>query len=75
MDKWYKDVEYMMNEQDIDVIIPNCGQCSRVLQGRIYQSGWRGLSLDMGSLFDVWALPIPRTWIRLEGHRVRWAFR
>jgi len=76
IDEWYPSVEEILSEHNVDVVIPNCGQASRVIQKRMWKSGFRGISLDMGSVFDCWNnTRITRTWIRLEGHRVREAFK
>jgi len=72
IDEWYRGVEEIISERNVDVVIPNCGQCSRVIQKRLYKGGYRGISIDMGSVFDCWGnFPITRTWIRKEGHKVR----
>jgi len=69
----YKKIKTIWNgveKNSADIIIPACGQCSRVLAGRLWNSGYNGHVIDMGSIFDVFLMPT-RTWLKLEGAKIR----
>lgn len=54
-----------------DVVIPSIGQCTRVIQGKLWKQGAEIHSLDMGSMFDALCDRGTRTWIREKGWVVR----
>lgn len=66
IDQWFPQVEEKV--QGVKVVIPSCGQSSRVVNKRLYEMGLNIWSIDFGSLFDAVAGLGTRTWIREEGH-------
>jgi len=66
---WYKKVEKIIKNEKVEVVIPTCGQCSRIIQGRMWKIDKDFWSIDMGSLFDAFQKPT-RTWLKLEGRRI-----
>lgn len=71
IDDWYKKVEYYLQNEPIDLVIPSCGQASRIVTKRMWKAGYEVQSLDMGSLFDAVADVPSRTWIKEVGQIVR----
>lgn len=47
-----------------DVVIPNCGQTSRIITKRLWHEGYSGHVIDMGSIFDCLEGKTTRSWIR-----------
>lgn len=69
IDKWWGGVEDVID--DVDVVLPNCGQASRVIQGRLWKMKKNVHSIDLGSIFDPLAMRNSRTCWKLEGWRLR----
>lgn len=67
---WYPYLEKVLKEKP-EVIIPTCGQATRVIQGRMWNAGVRAHSIDMGSLFDALAGNPTRTWIKMMGAEIQ----
>lgn len=70
IDKWYPKVEKAI-KNGCDVVIPTCGQASRVVGGRLWNSGAKVHSVDMGSLFDAVEGKQSRTWIKMKGEEIK----
>ena len=69
IDKWYpKALEYARKAQ---IIIPSCGQATRVIQKRFWNEDINATSIDMGSIFDAMAGLRTRTWIKLVGDGIK----
>jgi hypothetical protein len=71
LESFWVDIHKIVTENDVDIVIPSCGQCSRVIQGRLWEIDKDFHSIDMGSLFDVFEDRFTRTWIKKVGNRVR----
>lgn len=69
IDRWYPAVEKALKHKP-EVIIPCCGQSSRVLQGRFWRQGVEAWSIDMGSMFDPLAGRMSRTCWKLKGKEI-----
>lgn len=67
IDKWWPNVEKDIDK--VNMVIPTCGQCSRVVQNRLW--GRDVSSIDMGSLFDALSPKPTRTWIKKRGDLIR----
>ena len=64
IEKIWELVKNVIDKKDVDIILPNCGQAGRVLQCRLWDYGFNGWSLDLGSIFDAEAGRPTRTWIK-----------
>lgn len=71
IDTWFPQVEWLLDNQPIDVVIPSCGQASRIVTKRLWKQNRQVHSIDMGSLFDAVADRPSRTWIKEVGNTVR----
>lgn len=72
INEWWPKIEEVLDEdKDLKVIIPTCGQSSRVIQKRIWNKGGNYWSIDIGSMFDALDNQNTRTWLRLEGDKIR----
>lgn len=69
IEKFYPKIEKAI-KNGCDVVIPTCGQASRAINGRLWMSGARVHSIDMGSLFDAVQGKPSRTWIKLKGKEI-----
>lgn len=75
IDDWFKKVEWHLDNEAIDVVIPSCGQASRIVTKRLWKQNRQIHSIDMGSLFDAVADVPSRTWIKEVGPIVRKYYR
>jgi len=70
IDQWWPKVEAALKKSP-EVIIPCCGQASRVIQGRMWNKGVEAWSIDMGSIFDPIEGNNSRTCWRIVGATVK----
>lgn len=68
IDIWWPIVNAMLDDNEIDIVLPACGQSGRVISKRIYDRGDNVVSIDMGSLWDAISRPTTRTWLREKHH-------
>jgi len=68
IDSWWPQV--LKNINDVELVIPATGMSSRIINKRLWLSGYSVQSFDIGSLVDVADRRQTRKWIRLAGHRV-----
>lgn len=69
VDRIWLEVQQVMDSEKIKVVIPNTGQLSRILAGRMWEADYKCHCIDMGSLFDAMAGEGSRTWVREEGFK------
>lgn len=71
IDEWWPDVEERLKH--VKVVVPSCGQASRVVAKRIYYTrhGQGKYVIDFGSLFDPVAGIDSRTCWRMVGDKIR----
>ncbi len=70
MDIWWKDVLKAL-EKEPKVIIPCCGQASRIVQKRLWKMNLKVWSFDLGSMFDPIEDNNSRTCWRMTGARIK----
>ena len=58
------------NINNVDVVIPNCGQATRAIQHRIWEHNKNVWSLDLGSIFDPLEGRKSRTCWKMVGNRI-----
>lgn len=68
VEDWYPEVERAA--ANVDLVIPSAGAASKVLNKRLWQSGFPGNSLDVGALIDWVNGRNSRKWIKLKGHKI-----
>ena len=67
IDEWYPEVLKHINK--VEMVLPCTGASTKVVMARLWDLGYKGHCLDMGSVADVTQLRGTRGWIRLLGHR------
>jgi len=65
IDSWY--LQVLDGMHDVDLILPCTGISTRVVQKRIYEAGFKGSSIDFGSIIDSFAGFPTRKWIKKLG--------
>jgi len=70
IEKWYPQVDSIVRSGEVQMIIPNAGQATRVLNKRLWSIPNNFHSIDMGSVFDAYALRCSRTWIKKSIPRI-----
>ena len=66
---WWKEVE--KNANKVELIIPSAGSTSNVIALRLWNRGISCKVIDFGSITDAVEYKESRTWIRLQGHKIR----
>ncbi|WP_435315462.1 GT-D fold domain-containing glycosyltransferase [Cellulophaga fucicola] len=66
---WWFEIE--LNAKKSDLIIPSAGSTSNVIALRLWNLGIESKVIDFGSIVDAVDNRVSRTWIRLQGHKVR----
>lgn len=54
-----------------DTVIPCCGFTSTIITKRLYEYGFKGNVLDIGSLFDIFLKPYTRGWLAKLGDQIK----
>jgi len=71
INNWWPKVEEALQDKKLKVVLPNCGQSSRVIQGRLWSKDLKIRSLDLGSIFDPIAGKPTRTCWKMAGNLVK----
>lgn len=70
--KWiWEETKRVVEKYKPDLVIPSCGQTSRVITGKLWNNGYNGSVIDFGSLVDVFEDRPSRTWIRMKGAEIK----
>lgn len=64
-------MNYLNEETIYDTIILCCGFSSTIIAKRLYNGGWQGDILDIGSLFDIFIQPYTRGWLAKLGDQIK----
>jgi len=69
IDDWWPAIK--KNASNVDLIIPSAGSTSNVIALRLWNMNISCKVIDFGSIVDAVEYKVSRTWIRLQGHKVR----
>lgn len=71
IDETFKKVEQTIIKHKPEVVMPCCGQLGRAIHSKIWDMGYNGNVLDLGSVVDIFENRPSRSWIRKIGEKVR----